>query len=132
MAKEATEKNQEQSANLSMSLEQLQALITSAVAAAVAEAKKPYVDEADKARKDAEREQVRQEEENRIRNKQARQNACPHVDAYENFAFVGQRNCLGQIVFVCSQCCKPFPPGDPEYNNLIRFVKSERLGAARS
>lgn len=117
---------------LNMTAEMLQQLISAAVTAAVAEAKKPYVDEEEKARKERERDIVRREEQQRIANKKAAQDNCPHVDPYENYAFVGQRNCMGQVVFICSQCCKPFAPGDPEYNQYVRYLKHDRLGAART
>jgi hypothetical protein len=109
----------------------LVALIAAAVAAAVKEAGRDEDKEAAKARAEADREVVRREEEQRLANIIARQAACPHLDAYENYAFCGQRNCMGQYVFLCSQCFKPFTPGDPEYNNYVRFIKWERMGQAR-
>lgn len=107
------------------------ALIAAAVASAVKEAGRDEDKEADKARKAADRDRVIDEENQRIANMHARQNACPHLDAYENYAFCGQKTCAGQLVFICSQCVKPFMPGDPEYNNYVRFVKWERIGNAR-
>jgi hypothetical protein len=108
------------------------AMIGAAVASAVKESKRDAKVEAQEARTEAEREQVRKEELQRIANMEARQNACPHLDTYENYAFCGQKNCLGQIVFICSQCCKPFRPGEPDYNNFVRFVKWDKLGNARA
>jgi hypothetical protein len=107
------------------------AMIAAAVAAAVKESKRDEKAEAEEARKEAERQMVRDEELQRIANLKARQDSCPHLDAYENFAFCGQKNCLGQLVFICSQCIKPFKPGDPDYNNFVRFVKWDRVGNAR-
>ena len=107
------------------------AMIAAAVAAAVKEAKRdPKAEEAE-AREEANRERVRQEEEQRIANMKARQAHCPHLDAYENYAFVGQRNCLGQYVFICSQCFRPFHPSDPDYSEFAKYVKLDKMGAAR-
>jgi hypothetical protein len=107
------------------------ALIAAAVSAAVKEANRDEDKEAEKARKAIERQQVIDEENQRIANLKAKQDACPHLDAYENYAFVGQRNCKGELVFLCSQCVKPFQPGDSEYGHYIRFVKADRVGNAR-
>lgn len=107
------------------------ALISAAVASAVKESKRDEKEEARLAKEEADRQMVRMEEEERLRQKKLRQDNCPHLDAYENFAFVGQRNCMGQVMFLCTQCCKPFLPGDPEYANYARYVKYEKLGAAR-
>lgn len=107
------------------------ALIAAAVSAAVKEAGRDEDKEADKARKEEDRQRVIAEEENRLANVRARQDACPHLDAYENYAFCGQKNCRGEVVFICSQCVRPFAPSDPEYSNFVRFVKWDRLGNAR-
>ncbi len=107
------------------------AMIGAAVAAAVKEAKRDDKAEAIKAQQEAEREIVRQEEQVRLANMHARQASCPHLDAYENYAFCGQKNCAGQVVFICSQCIRAFKPGDPDYNDFVRYVKWDRLGNAR-
>lgn len=107
------------------------AMIGAAVAAAVKEAKKDDKADAIRAQQEAERDIVRQEEQARLANMRARQDSCPHIDAYENYAFCGQKNCAGQVVFICSQCIRPFRPGDPDYNDFVRYVKWDRLGNAR-
>lgn len=109
----------------------LVALIAAAVSAAVREANRNPEEEAEKERIAADRQRVRDEEEQRIANIKARQDMCPHLDAYENYAFVGQRNCAGQVVFVCTQCFRPFKPEDPDYTNYARFLKWDRIGNAR-
>ena len=108
------------------------AMIGAAVAAAVKEAKRDEDYEKRKAEEESNREMVRREEEQRLLNIRARQDQCPHLDAYENHAFVGQKNCLGQYVFICSQCFRAFKPEDPDYANFVRFVKVEKMGNARN
>lgn len=108
------------------------ALISAAVAAAVKEANRDEDKEAEKARQEADRQIVRKEEMQRLANMKERQAQCPHLDAYENYAFCGQKNCMGQLVFICSQCFRPFHPTDPDYAHYVRFVKWERLGNARN
>lgn len=106
-------------------------LISMAVAAAVKEANRDEDKEKQKANDEAARQIVRREEEMRLANIKARQDSCPHLDSYEKYAFCGQKNCAGQLVFLCSQCIKPFAPGDPEYNHYLKYVKWDRLGNAR-
>lgn len=107
------------------------AMISAAVAAAVKESKRDEKAEAEESRREEDRERVRLEEQARIANIRARQDNCPHLDAYENYAFCGQRSCAGEYIFICSQCVRPFRPSDPDYANYVRYVKWDKMGAAR-
>jgi hypothetical protein len=125
-------KDEVQSPSLNLSTADLQALISAAVSAAVAESRKPYIDPVIEAAKRQGREDVRAQENQRLANMAAAQDNCAHMDGNENYAFVGQRNCLGQAIFICSQCYRPFKPTDPDYASFARFVKGDKLGNARS
>lgn len=107
------------------------ALIAAAVASAVKEAGRDEDAEKKKAREEEDRDRVRKEELQRLENTKARQAACTHMDPYDHYAFCGQKNCLGQYVFLCLQCFKPFVPGDPEYNHFARYLKWDKMGSAR-
>jgi hypothetical protein len=87
-----------------------------------------------RAQKQADAERIRQQEEQRIRNKEAVVAACPHKqdngnDAHWNLH--GQRSCDGVIRFTCGICQGRFEPGHPQYDELKRYLKMAFIGNAR-
>jgi hypothetical protein len=107
------------------------ALLSAAVASAVKEANRDEDAEVKRAQEERDRDMVRAEEQQRLANVKARQANCPHMDPYDHYAFCGQKNCKGEIIFLCMQCFKPFRPGDPEYNFYARYLKWDKIGSAR-
>lgn len=111
---------------------ELIALLSAAVASAVRESNRDPDKEASKEREERDRNMVREEERIRMLNTKARQDNCPHMDAYDHYSFGGQRNCKGEMIYVCLQCFKAFTPDDPTYNHFLRYIKWDRMGSARN
>ena len=110
----------------------LQSLIAAAVAAAVAEAKKPYLDPKKVAQDAADRQRMHEQEEQTRANREAAIADCTHQREDGSYNLNGQYNCLHQMALICGNCGGTFTPGHPQYKDLVKRVKINQLGNARN